>query len=555
MSSMSPQPMTENTLYYGDNLSVLRDHIPTDSVDLLYLDPPFNSNRSYNVLFRDDAGTESEAQIEAFTDTWHWGEVAEDTYKEIVEHTQSHISELIVAMRRFVGSNQMMAYLVMMTVRLVELHRVLKPTGSIYLHCDPVAVHYLKIVMDTIFGVENYRNMIVWKRTSAHSDAKGYGDNYDTILFYTKGKTWTRNSLYVPHDEQYIARFRNADSDGRRWSDYDLSAKGLSGGGYEYEYKGVRSLWRMPLATMERLDAEGKLHFTRAGGIRLKRYLDENKGVTLQALWEDIPPINSQAAERLGYPTQKPLALLERIIQASSNPGGLVLDPFAGCGTATDAAQSLGRRWLGIDITYLSIALLKYRLAAKYPGLRYKVIGEPVDIYSARQLALDDRMQFQFWAVSLVQAFPLGGHAGSREGKKGADAGIDGTITFQEETTKKAQRILVQVKSGGVSVRDIRDLVGTVQREAAVMGAFITLESPTTPMRTEALQAGYYHSPDLNQDFPKIQILTVGDLLHGTATLRRPLTFAPMQGRRGLQRSQHPEAYQSGQASFVDVDD
>ncbi len=514
---------------------MLREHIPSASVDLVYLDPPFNSNRNYNVLFKDESGTESEAQITAFEDTWHWDHAAAQTYRDLQVSAAPNVSRMVEALHDFVGENQMMAYLVMMAARLVELHRVLKPTGSLYLHCDPTASHYLKVVLDTIFGAQNFRNEITWKRTSAHNDPLRYGDNTDIILFYTKSKNWIWHEQYTPHDATYIARFRNVDPDGRRWSDYDLSAKGLSGGGYEYEYKGVRSLWRMPLSTMERLDREGKLHFTRAGGIRLKRYLEDTKGVTLQSLWDDISPINSQAAERLGYPTQKPLALLERIIQASSNPGDWVLDPFAGCGTTVAAAQKLGRNWIGIDITHLSIALLKYRLKDMFgEKLSFKVVGEPQDVGSARQLASEDRYQFQWWALSLVGAKPLGGQEGSRSGKKGADQGIDGVITFLEDRGK-SERAIVQVKSGHVKASDIRDLKGTLEREKAAIGVFITLEEPTAPMRTEAISAGVYQSPVWGKDYPRIQILTIAELLHDVEIKMPPQWGTHKQAQRVLQ--------------------
>ena len=361
------KPITDNTLYYGDNLPILREYIPDESIDLIYLDPPFNSNRTYNVLFKQESGQDSEAQIAAFEDTWHWNQTAEETYHELVTAAPAHVGQMIGALRGFIGQNQMMAYLVMMAARLVELHRVLKPTGSLYLHCDPTASHYLKIVLDTIFGVRNYQNEIVWKRTTAHNDPKRWGNIHDTLLFYTKSDNFKWNPVYTEHSDEYKARFRNIDPDGRRWSDDNLTAKGLSGGGYTYEYKGVTSLWRAPLQTMERLDAEGRLHFTKRGGIRIKRYLEDTPGIPIQDVIADIFPINSQAAERLGYPTQKPVALLERILQASSDPGDTILDPFCGCGTTIAAAQQLGRRWVGIDITYLSIALQKNRLNDTFP--------------------------------------------------------------------------------------------------------------------------------------------------------------------------------------------
>lgn len=515
------KPITENTLFYGDNLPILREYIPDESIDLIYLDPPFNSNRTYNVLFKQESGQDSEAQIAAFEDTWHWNQAAEETYHELVT-AGTTAGQIIGALRSSIGENQMLAYLVMMAARLVELHRVLKPTGSLYLHCDPTASHYLKVVLDTVFGAENFRNEIIWKRTTAHNDPKRWGNIHDTLLFYTKSDNFTWNPVYTEHSDEYKARFRSVDPDGRRWSDYDLSAKGLSGGGYTYEYKGVTSLWRVPPHRMEQLDTEGRLHFTKKGGIRLKRYLEDTPGVPIQDVITDISPINSQAAERLGYPTQKPLTLLERIINASSNPGDLVLDPFCGCGTTIAAAQKLGRHWIGIDITYLSIALQKNRLNAAFPEAKYKVTGEPTTLHDARQLALDDRFQFQWWAVSLVNARPYGSQEGSKQGKKGADKGIDGIITFIDDHTRKPKRVIVQVKSGKVNSRDIRDLVGTLDRESAAIGAFLTLEEPTRDMRTEAATAGFYHSTGWNQNYPRVQILTVKSLLDGTARLEMP---------------------------------
>ncbi len=504
-----------NKLYFGDNLVVLREHIADESIDLVYLDPPFNSNKNYNILFNSPKGQKSEAQITAFEDTWHWGDEAEREYTEILHQPNTDVAEMIQAFRKFLVNSDMMAYLTMMTIRLLELHRVLKPTGSLYLHCDPTASHYLKVLLDMVFGAENYRNEITWKRTSAHNDPGRYGANKDIILFYTKSNNWTWNPQYTEHSEEYKARFRNKDADGRLWSDDNLTAKGLSGGGYEYEYKGVTSLWRCPLETMKRLDDEGKLHFTSKGGIRLKRYLDETKGTVLQSIWEDIPPINSQAAERMGYPTQKPLALLERIINASSNPGDVVLDPFCGCGTAVEAAQKLDRQWIGIDITNLAISLIEKRLRDRYPGIEFEVIGTPKDLEGARDLAIRDKYQFQWWACSLVNAQPYQGK------KKGSDTGIDGLIFFQDELNA-VKKIIVSVKGGeGVGVSQVRDLKGTVDREKAAIGLFITLAEPTRPMHTEAVSAGYYDS-NLGMSYPKIQILTIEGLLSGQQKAEYP---------------------------------
>ncbi len=515
-----PQPITENTLFYGDNLDILREYIPDESVDLIYLDPPFNSNRSYNILFKDESGKESEAQLTAFEDTWHWNEAAERTFNELVTEAPVQVQRMIGAFRQFLGQSQMMAYLVMMAARLVELHRVLKPTGSLYLHCDPTASHYLKIVLDTIFDPRNFRSEIIWKRSSAHNDSRSrYGDVTDTILFYAKTERATWHQPFVPLDPKHVdAKYTMTDGDGRRYTTRDLRSPNPRPN-LTYEYKGYKphpNGWSISREKMAEYDRQGRLWFPKdpSGRIRLKIYLDETRGLPLQNLWEDISPINSMAQERLGYPTQKPLALLERIINASSNPGDVVLDPFAGCGTTVAAAQKLGRRWIGIDITHLSIALLKYRFQAMFPDIKFVVRGEPEDVGAARQLAHDDRYQFQWWALSLIRAKPLGGQEGSKTGKKGADKGIDGVITFVDEKGKPKQA-LVQVKSGKVSSKDIRDLVGTVGREDAAIGVFITLEEPTSEMRKEAVSAGFYHSPVWNQDYPRIQILTIQELLHG----------------------------------------
>jgi len=520
-----PKPITTNTLFYGDNLPILREHVADESVDLIYLDPPFNSNRSYNVLFKDESGAEADAQIEAFDDTWHWGESAERTYKELVESAPERVAAMVGALRQFIGANQMMAYLVMMAARLVELHRVLKPTGSLYLHCDPTASHYLKIVLDAIFGGENFRNEITWKRSSAHSDTKqgrkAFGNIADTLIYYTKGGDYFFNPQYSQYDEEYVEKtYDNVDSDGRRWKSSDLTGPGgAAKGNPKYEFLGVTRYWRFSRENMERLLAEGRIYQSKPGAVpRMKHYLDEMSGVPLQNIWEDIPPIGAQAAERLGYPTQKPLALLERIIAASSNEGDIVLDPFCGCGTAIAAAQKLNRRWIGIDITHLSIALQKNRLKDMFglkPGKDYQVVGEPKDLGSARQLAKDSRYQFQFWALSLVEARPLGGAEGSKQGKKGSDKGIDGIITFIDDPRENAKRALIQVKSGHVKSGDVRDLHGTVEREGAAAGIFITLEPATRDMEKEAVAAGFYHSPLVKRDFPRIQILSIEELLNG----------------------------------------
>ena len=541
---MSPQPITQNTLYYGDNLKVLREYIPNESVDLIYLDPPFNSNRNYNVLFKDESGIDSEAQITAFEDTWHWNHIAEQTYHDLVTEAPDNISKMVASLRDFIGNNQMMAYLVMMAARLVELHRVLKPTGSLYLHCDPTASHYLKIILDTLFGPRNFRNELIWQRTSAHANViQKYGAVHDIIFFYSVTDKFTWNQQYTVYNEEYINTFFDQkDSNGRHYARRDLTASmDRASSGQIYTWKGITPppsrCWAMTKENMEGLETQGRIHWPKKeGGMpRLKMYPEDLPGVPLQDVWNDVKTMHNLSTERLGYPTQKPLSLLERIIQTSSNPNDIVLDPFCGCGTAIAAAQKLDRKWIGIDITHLSIALQKYRLQEMFPDAKFKVVGEPTDLGSAKQLAQDDRYQFQWWALSLVRAKPLGGQDGSRNGKKGSDKGIDGVINFIDDAYNKPKRVLIQVKSGHVKSGDIRDLVGTVQRENAAMGVFITLEPPSKDMTTEAISAGYYHSPGWNIDFPRIQILTIAELLKGVK-VQMPLqhgTFKQAQKVKG----------------------
>lgn len=519
--------MTRNRLYYGDNLDILRnrDYFPNECVDLIYLDPPFNSNRNYNVLFKDESGDQSEAQITAFEDTWHWGPTAARTFEELVTQAPDRVAKTVAALREIVGTNQVMAYLTMMAARLVELHRVLKPTGSLYLHCDPTASHYLKMILDSIFGPEQFINEIVWKRTSAHSDvhqgALHYGRVHDIIFFYAKSKH-KRNLIYQDYESDYVEERFNLieESTGRRFKTSDMTGPGgAAKGNPEYEVLGIKRFWRYSKENMDAFLKEGRIHQSKPGSVpRLKQYLDEMQGIPLQDVWDDIAPVNSQANERLNYPTQKPVSLLERIISASSNPGDVVLDPFCGCGTAIAAAQKLDRQWIGIDITHLSIALQKYRLKDMFDldvGKDYTVIGEPEDLGAARQLAGDDRYQFQWWALSLVRARPAGGDGSSKQGKKGSDKGIDGVIAFIDDAGGKPKRALVQVKSGHVKSGDVRDLVGTLDREKAVMGLFVTLEAPTKDMVKEAASAGFYASPGWGKSFPRVQLLTIEDLLAG----------------------------------------
>jgi DNA modification methylase len=520
--------VSANSLYFGDNLDILRNEIRSESVDLIYLDPPFNSKANYNRLFRSPNGDEPHAQITAFEDTWHWGEQAEREFSELVQQSNTDVSEMMQALRRFLGENDMMAYLTMMANRLLELQRVLKPTGSLYLHCDPTASHYLKIVLDGVFGKENFRTEISWKRQSAHNDAKQgrkqYGNVRDILFFYSKSNDWKWRWLYTSYSEEYVTKFyRHVEpGTGRLYQLGDLTAPGGSApekGNPYFEFLGVKRYWRFTQENMERMYKAGKIIQTKPGAVpRHKRYLDEAPGVGLQNDWNDIHPASGN--ESLGYQTQKPLALLERIIEASSNEGDVVLDPFCGCGTAVHAAQKLNRQWIGIDITHLAISLIENRLRDAFPGITFGVHGTPKDLDSARDLAIRDKYEFQWWACSLVNAQPYQGR------KKGADSGIDGLIYFKDDKTIP-KKIVVSVKAGeNVSVAMIRDLGHVVNREKASLGFFVTLTKPTGPMRQEAVKAGYYKSP-AGRNFPKIQILTIEGLMEET---ERPDYFDLMQG-------------------------
>ncbi len=572
-------PLKTNVLYYGDNLDVLRKYVPDASVDLIYLDPPFNSSRSYNVLFRESGGASSEAQIEAFEDTWEWGPAAARAYEDVVTGPHQQVARMLKAMVEGLGRNPVTAYLTMMASRLVELHRVLKPTGSLYLHCDPTASHYLKMLLDAVFGPTHFLNEVVWKRTYAHSGAKRFGPVHDIILSYAKTASFTWNHQKQKYSEEYKdSFFRFTDSDGRRYRSTILTGSGLRSGESGNPWRGVNPSqvgrhWAVPgyvrplfgdpppngvHEALDRLDQIGRIIWPQkiGGTPSFKQYIDDLDGVVFQDVWNDIPPLSSQSKERLGYATQKPLDLLERIIRASSNPGDVVLDPFCGCGTAVHAAQKLGRRWIGIDITYLAIGLIRRRMqdafpstgrsdseessdsmsSGQAPGLQIEEIGAPVDLNGAKALAEHDKYQFQWWALDRLGAQPVSGR------KKGADQGIDGVIPFVIGGTAAAPqyaRVIVSVKGGGVGVPMVRDLIGVLQREKEPIGVVLTLEPPTGPMRREAASAGIYHSEFWQKDYPRVQIITIEELLHGKLPEMPPSTSpfaqAPRERQRGKQ--------------------
>lgn len=455
-----------NELYFGDNLEVLREKFPGEQgwFDLIYLDPPFNSNRNYNVLFR-EGKVDSSAQIHAFADTWEWTGATIKLFHELRDDPNPQIALLVDSLHEFLGDTPMMAYLVNMTARLIPLRRVLKPTGSIYLHCDPTASHYLKVIMDRIFGGQNFRNEIVWHYTGGGRSKSYFSHKHDVIFLYTKSENYTFNvdEIRVPYKE-------------------------TSG----YAQTGIVS----------------------AAG---KKYLPNPLGTPQDDVW-DLPIINPLSRERLGYPTQKPEKLLERILLASSNEEDLVLDPFCGCGTTVAVAEKLHRRWVGIDISMQAINVIAGRMAAHYPGAQIRIDGIPKDYEAALAMAAKDKYAFQDWAITLVGASPPSG-----ESKKGADRGIDGIILFREQVgfdnkNPKLKKIIVQVKGGGHKRSDISTLISDCERDGAPMGIFLCINEPTPEMKREAALAGEYRYSDAVA-FPKIQILSVKDWFGGTRVL------------------------------------
>jgi len=551
-----PSPQT-NTLYYGDNLDILRKYVSNESIDLIYLDPPFNSKADYNILFKESTGEESIAQIQAFSDFWHWDVEARKAYEYLtIEAPNENLANLTQALFTFLGKNDMMAYLVMMGIRLLELRRVLKSTGSIYLHCDPTASHYLRLLMDSIFGTANFRNEIVWRRTGAHGPRKKFGPIHDTVFFYTKTSKYYFKNVRVPYMKGHVETRYSKDASGRfRFTSGGniLTGAGIRRGESGKEWRGFNPSdknrhWAIPkylakkmppefndLGTLERLEL-----LYQKGLIEIKdgsawptpvRYLESADGQPLSDIWAaqpytegtvygtndvidaDVAWLGTTDPERLGYPTQKPLGFLERIIQSSCPEEGLVLDPFCGCGTAVVAAEKLRRKWIGIDITYLAINLIKNRLKDVFPNIKFNIEGEPRDIGAAKDLAKNP-YQFQWWALSLINARPVGATATKpTRGKKGADEGVDGWLRFVNGPEGHVEKVVVQVKSGHVGVKDIRELRDVVSRQNAAVGLFITLENPTRDMIREVKTTDPYLSSRWNQEYPKIQILTIKELL------------------------------------------
>ena len=541
-----------NTLYYGDNLEVLRKYIRDETVDLCYIDPPFNSKRNYNQIYN-NIGGEDRAQAQAFTDTWVWDEQADTGFQEILGNPQGRFAaqtvDLLKGLAPVLKKGSLLAYLVSMALRVTEVHRVLKPTGSFYLHCDPTASHYLKLVLDGIFvaGGGEYRNEIIWKRTASHNDAGQCGRIHDVLLFYTKGNVHTWNIVYQPYTEEFIKRFSRSDPDGRRWYDDNITGAGATVNNYEWKGKlpPPGRHWGYDFATMERFEEQGRLLYTRSGMPRIKRYLDEAKGIPMQSVWSDIYAINSQAAERLGYPTQKPEALLERIIAASSSEGDVVLDAYCGCGTTVAVAERLKRKWIGIDITYQSIALILRRLSDSYGKAILDAIalnGVPRDRDAARALALkkDDRVrkEFEKWAV-----LTYSNNRAVINDKKGGDGGIDGTAYFLTAPDANA-KIVFQVKSGKVGRGDISKMNNDRTREGAELAVFLTLEPATKGMREEAAAAGFFTYDYMNKNYPRVAIVTIAEMLEEGIRMDMPLTQEVLKSARTVtERIAHPELF------------
>lgn len=524
-----------NRLYYGDNLAVLREHIADASVDLIYLDPPFNSNAGYNVLFKAASGKGADASIEAFDDTWTWGDSAKEALLDIAKGTNRPLQVMMTAMHSAIGENPLMAYLSMMAVRLVELHRVLKDTGSLYLHCDPTASHYLKLVLDAVFGAEHFGNEIVWQRQNAKGLASTrFARNHDIIFRVTKSDNWTWNAQYTAHNDSYVDGFyRHIDpKTGRRFRLGDLTNPNKNRPNLTYEFLGVTRVWRWTRERMQSAYDQGIVIQTKPGTVpQLKRYLDEQEGNPVSDIWTDIRPVQPQSKEdrSLGYPTQKPRALLERVIAASSNPGDVVLDPFCGCGTAVDAAQKLGRQWIGIDVTHIAIGMIEDRMRQGYPGIVFETHGVPKDKASAEKLAADDPHQFQQWVCWQVGGYP--------RDKKGGDKGVDGWFNYLAEGGR-IETGVISVKAGDiVNPNMVRDLGRVMERDKHRFGLFVMKSLPTKGMRDEAAS-----QPTIETEFgrfPALQFVTLAELFQGLKPKLPPLISPVKKAARVEMRPSH----------------
>ena len=505
---------TPNALYCGDNLDVLRRCIPDESVDLIYLDPPFKSDQNFNLFFKSKDGSRSVSQIRAFDDTWTWG-IEADKSLDAVQKRGGGLGTLIPLFRALFPDSDMLAYVGMMAPRLVEMQRVLRSDGSIYLHCDPTASHYLKALMDAVFGPENFQNEIIWKRTTTKNDyvqgATNWPRVHDVLLYYAKDSRKARfKQPFAPLSEEYKrSHYRSVDEDGRNYQLTDLTAPGSGSRGHpQYEFMGVTRYWRYNKQKMEQLLADGRIVQPRPGAVpRYKRYLDEMKGVAIGDMWWDIFPVNSQAHERLPYPTQKPQSLLERIIEASSAPGDVVLDPFCGCGTAIEAADRLERRWIGVDITIHAMRVIRDERLAKL-GDRvagsYRVVYRPADMEAAAAFAAEQPFGFQDWAIEKLGGIPTKARSG--------DHGVDGRLYFQDGDDGPLRQIIVSVKGGKLKAPNVRELQGAVSKQRAALGILVTLHEPSRQMRSD-MASGVYSCA--SGTYPITQFVTVADILEG----------------------------------------
>jgi site-specific DNA-methyltransferase (adenine-specific) len=574
-------------LYFGDNIKFLREPsiFPPESVDLVYLDPPFNSKHQYNVLFRDPSGAPSSAQTKAFDDTWTWTLSANDAMLEAIRSGEgSKIGDALEGLQKILGpEDDMFAYLCTMAPRIVYLHRVLKPTGSLFLHCDPTASHYLKVLLDAVFGLGNFKNEIIWRRTGSNNSAKRFGPVHQNILFYAKSnqRVFYRDRAMGPYTVEYVTKnFKNKDErgayqpvsltgpgkregdSGKPWHGFDPTEGGRHWQPASYLYLKYRELTGEDLAKyplldrLTKLDEVGLLHWgddPQENVPRYKEYLEDARGTPLQDIWAFVPGtkgcvysdakagideevrwISSKERQRTGYDTQKPLGVLERIIRATTKPGDVVLDPFCGCGTTVVAAQKLGRQWIGIDSTYVAIGLVEKRLKESFGKAvadEWRVEGRPTTLAEAEALSNLDKFQFQYWVVIDV----LGAQPKDKRGKKGADQGVDGLLRFQEGSGKM-RSVLIQVKGGEAGERaDIATLRGDMAREKADIGVFVSLRPPTGPMIKEAATDGFYEPEDrigaTATKYPKIQLLTIEELLSGAKRLEYPyhadVTYRP----------------------------
>ena len=532
-----PLADSHHYLFYGDNLGILHDRLPDQSVDLCYIDPPFNSKRTYFQIYN-NIGRDDTAQAQAFVDTWVWGPEADQGQQEILANAQGRFTaqtvDLIHGLYPVLKPSGLMAYLVHMTLRITEIHRVLKPTGSFYLHCDPTASHYLKLICDAVFVSQGgeFQNEIAWQRTFAHNDKRlrRFGRNHDVILFYTKSRNFVWNRLTRPHSPQRLAQYQAGKvTDNLTAPDHGQVSQTL-----RYAWKGIMPpngrTWLYPRTTMDELDRAGRIVYTRHGKPRLKMTLADSPGVPVQDTWTDISAISSAAKERLGYPTQKPEALLERIIKASTNAGDTVLDAYCGCGTTVAVAHRLGRRWIGMDISYQAVSLILKRLEDSTPAhqraaLHDQVIihGIPRDLAAAQALAHDPRdktrKEFEKWAILTYSHNSAQIHQ-----KKGADGGVDGLAYFMVGADTHA-KILFQVKSGHVNRQTVATLRGDMAREGAELGVLITLQEPTRPMLAEAAATGTYTHPLYSRrQEPRIRLVTVRDIVEHQARLDLPTT-------------------------------